>query len=48
MRLTLKGQLLVVLLVGVATLLLGVTISSASGREPLPDAPGGRPVVTSR
>lgn len=48
MRLTLRGQLVVVALVAVVTVLLGVTFSSASGREPLPDPPGGGPVVTSR
>jgi hypothetical protein len=38
----------VVALVAVVTVLLGVTFSYASGRDPLPDPPGGRPVVTAR
>lgn len=47
MKLTLKGQLLTVVLVGLLTVLLGVTVSFASGREPLPEPPQWRPGATS-
>jgi hypothetical protein len=48
MRLTLRGQLLLVVLLAVVTILLGTVMSYASGREPLPDPPGSYTAVTSR
>lgn len=48
MRLTLKGRLVMAALVAVVTIMLGVTVSFASGKPPLPDPPGGRPQVTGR
>lgn len=47
MKLTLRGQLLIIALVGIATVLLGVTLSYASGLAPLPEAPQWHPAVVS-
>lgn len=44
----LRDRLLVVAVVAVAVVLLGVTVSLASGREPLPEPPRWHSGVTAR
>lgn len=48
MKLTLRGQLLVLALIAVGTIVLGAVVSYASGMEPLPEPPQWHPGVTSR
>lgn len=47
MKLTLRGQLLVIALIALGTVALGVAVSYASGLAPLPEPPMWRPAVTS-
>lgn len=48
MKLTLRGQLVVLALIAVGTIVLGAVVSYASGLGPLPDPPQWRPGVTSQ